>query len=141
ATPPWLILLSDYWRFSRQDSFVRARWHNVLAALGWIDRHGDRDGDGYVEYQTRSSEGLGNQCWKDSWDGVQFADGSIPYLPIAIAEAQGYSYDAKLRIAELAELVYEDPTWAANLRAEAAQLQERFNRDFWVEDRGGYYAI
>ena len=102
ATPLWLILLSDYWRLSDDDGFVRDRWQRVLAALEWIDRFGDRDEDGYVEYGTRSSEGLGNQCWKDSWDGIQFEDGRIPFLPIATAEIQGYVYDAKLRVAELA---------------------------------------
>ena len=108
ATPLWLILLSEYWRFTGQDAFVLGRWDKVAAALAWIDRYGDRDGDGYVEYQTRSSEGLGNQCWKDSWDGVQFADGTIPHLPIATAEIQGYVYDAKLRVAELARRLRGD---------------------------------
>ena len=69
ATPLWLILLSEYWRFTGQDAFVLGRWDKVAAALAWIDRYGDGDDDDYVEYQTRSREGLGNQCWKDSWDG------------------------------------------------------------------------
>ncbi len=141
ATPLYLILMSEYWRFERDDEFVRARWPNVIAALEWIDRYGDRDGDGYVEYQTRSSQGLGNQCWKDSWDGIQFSDGRIPYLPIATAEIQGYVYDAKLRVAELAEAVAGDVELASRLRAEAAALRERFNRDFWTDARGGYYAV
>ena len=141
ATPLYLVLMSEYWRFSGDDDFVRARWPNVLAALGWIDRFGDRDGDGYVEYQTRSSQGLGNQCWKDSWDGVQFSDGQIPYLPIATAEIQGYVYDAKLRIAEMAERLMADQALAARLRKEADELRDRFNRDFWNEARGGYYVI
>ena len=114
---------------------------HVVRALEWIDRYGDADGDGFVEYQTRSAQGLGNQCWKDSFDGVQFADGRIPFLPIAIAEAQGYAYDAKVRTAELAEHVFGDPAWAARLRDEAAELKERFNREFWTDDRGGFYAI
>jgi glycogen debranching enzyme len=141
ATPLWLILLSEYWRFSGLDEFVRVRWHHVLAALGWIDRHGDRDGDGYVEYQTRSSEGLGNQCWKDSWDGIQFADGRIPFLPIATAEIQGYVYDAKLRVAELARAVMGDAGLGARLEGEASRLYDRFNEDFWSEARGGYYVV
>ncbi|MBI3648092.1 MAG: amylo-alpha-1,6-glucosidase [Actinobacteria bacterium] len=141
ATPLWLVLMSEYWNYSGDGDFVRARWDQVLAALGWCDRHGDRDGDGYVEYQTRSSQGLGNQCWKDSWDGVQFSDGSIPYLPIATAEIQGYVYDAKLRVAEMAEKLMQDGSLASRLRREASDLFERFNRDFWSEDRGGYYVI
>src|SRR5207249_3765985 len=66
ATPLWLVLMSEYWTWSGDDAFVRARWPQVLAALEWCDRYGDRDGDGFVEYATRSTQGLGNQCWKDS---------------------------------------------------------------------------
>ncbi|HEX5799283.1 MAG TPA: glycogen debranching N-terminal domain-containing protein [Gaiellaceae bacterium] len=141
ATPLWLILLSEYWRFTRQDAFVLGRWDKVVAALAWIDRYGDRDGDGYVEYQTRSSEGLGNQCWKDSWDGVQFADGTIPHLPVATAEIQGYVYDAKLRVAELARRLRGDAPLAERLEREAEALYSRFNDDFWSEARGGYYVV
>ena len=141
ATPLYLRVLSSYWDWTGDDDFVRTRWPNVLAALEWIDRFGDRDGDGYVEYETRSSEGLGNQCWKDSWDGVQFTDGRIPYLPIATAEIQGYVYDAKLQVARLAEHLMRDERLAERLRDEASALFDRFNRDFWSDDRGGYYVI
>ncbi|MET8833753.1 glycogen debranching N-terminal domain-containing protein [Micromonospora sp. NPDC004540] len=141
ATQLWLILLSEYWRWTGDDEFVRSLRDNALAALNWIDRYGDRDGDGYVEYGTRSPEGLGNQCWRDSWDGIQFADAELPVLPIATCEIQGYTYDAKLRMAELADGPLADPGLAARLRAEAQQLLERFNRDFWIEERGGYYAV
>jgi glycogen debranching enzyme len=141
ATPLYLILMSEYWRHSDDAEFVRARWRNITAALEWIERYGDRDGDGYVEYQTRSSQGLGNQCWKDSWDGVQFHDGRIPYLPIATAEIQGYVYDAKVRVAELAEGLIGDGGLASRLRREADELRDRFNRDFWSSERGGFYVI
>ena len=141
ATQLWLGLLAEYWRWTRDEEFVRRMRPTVVRALEWIDRHGDQDGDGYVEYQTRSLQGLGNQCWKDSFDGVQFADGRIPYLPIAIAEAQGYTYHAKLRVAELAERIYDDGPWATRLRDEAEALKDRFNRDFWIDARGGYYAV
>jgi glycogen debranching enzyme len=141
ATPLWLVLMSEYWNHSGDDAFVRARWDKALAALEWCDRYGDRDGDGFVEYQTKSSQGLGNQCWKDSWDGVQFSDGSIPFLPIATAEIQGYVYDAKRRAAELAERLMGDADLAARLRKEADDLFDRFNRDFWSEEKGGYYVI
>jgi len=141
ATPLWLILLSEYWRLVGDDEFVRARWRNVLAALAWIDRYGDRDGDGYVEYQTRSPQGLGNQCWKDSWDGIQYADGTIPPLPIATAEIQGYVYDAKRRVAELAWRLLGDDVLADRLEREADELFTRFQEDFWSEERGGYYVV
>jgi glycogen debranching enzyme len=141
ATALYLILLSTYWRWTSDHDFVRARWQNVLAALAWLDGYGDRDGDGFIEYQTRSSQGLGNQCWKDSWDGVQFADGRIPYLPIATCELQGYAYDAKLRIAELAERVIGDDATGVRLRTEASMLRDRFNEAFWSDERGGYYSV
>ena len=141
ATPLWLILLSDYWRITGDDAFVLARWRNVLAALGWIDRYGDRDDDGYVEYQTRSSQGLGNQGWKDSWDGIQFADGTIPHLPIATAEIQGYVFDAKRRVAEFARKLAGDEALAERLELEADELSRRFQRDFWSDERGGYYVV
>jgi glycogen debranching enzyme len=141
ATPLWLILLSEYWRSTGNDEFVRSRWQRLLAALSWCDEHGDRDGDGFVEYATRSSQGLGNQCWKDSWDGIQFADGSIPCLPLATAEIQGYVYDAKLRAAELARAIAGDDALAERLEREAANLRERFNTAFWSDERGGYYVV
>ncbi|MFI7492177.1 glycogen debranching N-terminal domain-containing protein [Micromonospora echinaurantiaca] len=141
ATQLWLILLSEYWRWSRDDETVRLLRDNAIAALHWIDDYGDRDGDGYVEYATRSPEGLGNQCWRDSPDGVCFADGRIPVLPLATSDLQGYTYDAKLRLAELAEGPLADPALAERLRADAARLFERFNRDYWIDERGGYYAV
>lgn len=141
ATPLWLILMEKYWRHTLDDEFVRKRWDNVLAALEWMDRYGDRDGDGYVEYQTKSPQGLGNQCWKDSWDGIQFSDGSIPYLPIATCEIQGYVYDAKRRAARIARGLLNDSALAARLETEAQELRTRFNRDFWSDDRGGYYVV
>ncbi|MEO3776556.1 hypothetical protein ABGB16_06840 [Micromonospora sp. B11E3] len=141
ATQLWLILLSEYWRWTGADEFIRGLRDNAYAALRWIDEYGDLDGDGYVEYATRSPQGLGNQCWRDSWDGIRFADGSIPVLPIATCEIQGYTYDAKLRLAELADGPLQDPELARRLRAEADELRDRFNRDFWIDDRGGYYAV
>ncbi|MGK5440291.1 amylo-alpha-1,6-glucosidase [Micromonospora sp. URMC 105] len=141
TTALWLILLSEYWRWTRDDELVHRLRPNAEAALRWIDRCGDLDGDGYVEYATRSSQGLGNQCWRDSPDGVQFADGTIPVLPIATCETQGYTYDAKLRLAELAEGPWRDPELARRLREEAQRLRVQFDRDYWIPHRGGYYAV
>ncbi|MEU6074095.1 glycogen debranching N-terminal domain-containing protein [Micromonospora sp. NPDC047074] len=141
ATQLWLILLSEYWRWTGDDELVRTLRPHVSAALDWIDHHGDRDGDGYVEYATRSPQGLGNQCWRDSPDGVRFADGRIPVLPIATCELQGYTYDAKLRLAELADGPLADPALATRLRHQAHALFDRFNADFWIDARGGYYAV
>ncbi|SBT39491.1 amylo-alpha-1,6-glucosidase [Micromonospora auratinigra] len=141
ATQLWLILLSEYWRWTGDDELVRQLHEPALAAMHWIDNYGDRDGDGYVEYATRSPEGLGNQCWRDSPDGVCFSDGRIPVLPIATSEIQGYTYDAKLRLAELADGPLSDPLLARRLRDDAARLYARFNQDFWLDERGGFYAV
>jgi glycogen debranching enzyme len=140
ATPLFLILFSEYWRFTNDVVTANELKPNVLRALEWIAEHGDRDGDGYVEYDTRSDQGLGNQGWKDSWDGVQHSDGRIPKRPLAMAEIQGYVYDAKRRIAEIADSVWGEPALATLLREEAAKLFDRFNADFWTDARGGYYV-
>jgi glycogen debranching enzyme len=150
ATPLWLILLSEYWRFTGDEAPVKELRSNAERALEWIDRYGDRDGDGYIEYKTRSRRGLRNQGWKDSWNSVCFADGGVAggekgidwtaYPQVAMCEFQGYAYDAKVRIAEVAEEVWGDPSLAARLRGEAQALFDRFNQDFWTDARGGYYV-
>jgi glycogen debranching enzyme len=142
ATQLFLVLLSEHWRFSGDDSLCHRLRGNVMRALEWIDAHGDRDRDGYVEYERRTDEGIRNQCWKDSHDAIVFADGTMAGTPIAICEAQGYTYDAKLRIAEIAETVWGDTALAARLRTEAQSLYQRFNDDFWIGDeRDGHYAL
>jgi glycogen debranching enzyme len=141
ATPLWLVLLHEYWSVTGDDACIRELRENALRALEWIDRYGDRDGDGYVEYATRSAQGLRNQGWKDSTNGVLYASGEIADPPIALCEVQGYVYDAKRRTAELAERVWGDPELASRLRAEADALRQRFNDDYWVDAHGGHYAI
>ncbi len=139
ATPLFLVLLEEYERWTGDTELVRELEPNARAALQWIDEHGDRDGDGYVEYERRNTEtGLENQCWKDSWDSIRFADGSIAKGPIATCEIQGYVYDAKVRCTRLAREVWNDPQLADRLEGEAETLKERFNRDFWVAKRECY---
>jgi glycogen debranching enzyme len=141
ATPLFLVLLEEYERWTGDEQLVRELEPNARAALQWIDEHGDRDGDGYVEYERRNVvTGLENQCWKDSWDSIRFADGTIASGPIATCEIQGYVYDAKTRTARLAREIWDDEELAARLEREAEELRERFNRDYWLEDRG-YYAL
>ncbi|HEY7281921.1 MAG TPA: glycogen debranching N-terminal domain-containing protein [Actinomycetota bacterium] len=140
ATPLWLILLHEYWRVTGDAETVAALRGNAMRALEWIDRYGDRDGDGYVEYATRSARGLLNQGWKDSSNSVAFSNGEPAAPPIACCEIQGYAYDARVRTAELAERVWGEPDLATRLRAEAAALFDRFNADYWIDARGGYYA-
>jgi glycogen debranching enzyme len=141
ATPLWLVLLDETERWTGNADLVRELEPNARAALAWIDEHGDRDADGYVEYQRGDDEtGLDNMCWKDSWNSILFADGTNSVLPRATCEIQGYVYDAKRRCARLAREVWDDPVLAADLDRQADELKDRFNRDFWLADRG-YYAL
>jgi glycogen debranching enzyme len=140
ATPLYLVLLDEYERWTGERDFVRTLRPAAMKALEWMERYGDRDGDGYLEYQTRSKEGLANQCWKDSWNSILFKDGRVAKGPIATCEIQGYAYDARLRLARLAREVWDDPALADRLKQDAAALRDRFNRDYWVEARG-HYAI
>jgi glycogen debranching enzyme len=137
ATPLFLILLDEYHRWSGDEDLVRALEPNARAALAWIENSGDADGDGYVEYSRRNSvTGLLNQCWKDSWDAIQFADGTIPRGPIATCEIQGYVYDARSRAARLAREVWGDRAFAERLELQARELQASFHGDFWMPERG-----
>jgi glycogen debranching enzyme len=103
--------------------------------------HGDLTGTGYLSYETRNpTSGLVNQCWKDSWNSIVHPDGRLATHPHATCEIQGYAYDARVRAARLAELVWGDPEFAAKLRADAAALRERFVNDFWLPDQG-FYAL
>jgi glycogen debranching enzyme len=139
STPLWLGVLHDAYRWTGDLDAVKELWPNVLAALRWIDEHGDLDGDGYVEYRRRSPEGLDNQGWKDSGDAIVHPDGTRAEPPIALVEVQGYVYRAKRSVARLATDLGERDL-AARLEREAADLRERFNRDFWLETPG-FYAL
>ena len=141
ATPLYLILLSEVWRWTDDAGLVRDLRAPALRALEWIDRYGDRDGDGFVEYERRSSRGLVNQSWKDSGDSQLFHDGHMAATPIAPCEVQGYVYDAKLRLAQLAREVWRERELADRLEREAEELRRRFDEAFWCEARGGYYAL
>jgi glycogen debranching enzyme len=135
ATPLWLILLHETWRWTGDTALVRELLPNAERALEWIDRFGDQDGDGFVEYARTSEQGLVNQGWKDSGNGVPFPDGQLPEPPIALVEVQGYVYDAKLRMAELYRHVGQTER-AAKLRREAAELRNRIRSAFWLEKLG-----
>ncbi len=137
ATPLFLILLDEYHRWTGDDQLVRALEGHARAALAWIEDSGDPDGDGYLEYECRNpTTGLVNQCWKDSWDAIQFADGSLARGPIATCEIQGYSYDAQRRSARLAREVWSDRRLSEHLERRARELRTRFRRDFWIPERG-----
>jgi glycogen debranching enzyme len=135
ATPLWLILLHETWRWTGDAELCRTLLPNAERALTWIDRYGDLDGDGFVEYLRTSEKGLVNQGWKDSGDGVPFPDGRLPEAPIALVEVQGYVYDAKLRMAELyRHLGHTDR--ATELRREAIELRRRIRDAFWRKELG-----
>ncbi len=137
ATPLFLVLLSELWRWSGDDELVRELEGNARRALDWIDA-ADRDGDGFIEYLRRAKQGLDNQNWKDSHNSMVFRDGSWAHAPIAAIEAQGYVHDAKLRTAELARRVWGDEETAARLEREAAAMRERFDAAFWLPELGWY---
>jgi glycogen debranching enzyme len=141
ATMLYVVLLDEYERWTGDTKLVRSLEHVARGALNWIDEYADRQGNGYVSYQRRNAKtGLENQCWKDSWDSISYRNGDLPGFPRATCELQGYAYDAKMRGARLARLVWQDPAFADRLEKEAADLKRRFNRDFWVRD-GEYFAV
>jgi len=141
ATALYVVLLDEYERWTGDTRLVRELEHAARAALNWIDEYADLQGNGYVSYQRRNQKtGLENQCWKDSWDSISYRNGDLPGFPRATCELQGYAYDAKVRGARLARLVWKDPAFADRLEKEAADLKRRFNRDFWVAD-GEYFAV
>lgn len=141
ATPLWLVLLSEAWSWTDDAALVQRLKAPALAALRWIDTWGDRDGDGFVEYERRTERGLLHQSWKDSGVSQRFHDGSSAEPPIAPAEVQGYVFDAKCRLAHIARVVWRDRDLATRLEREAAALKRRFNEAFWVPERGGFYAL
>ncbi len=137
ATPLYLITLHAAWRATGDVELVKRHLETAEGCLAWIDRYGDRDGDGFQEYQTRSTAGYENMGWKDSGDSVVYADGSLVKGPKALCELQGYVYDAWLRMAEIFEAL-GNAERAHELRAKAAKLFEQFNEAFWDEELGFY---
>jgi glycogen debranching enzyme len=138
ATPLFLVLLSELWRWTDDPTLPLELEDAARRALAWIDGPADADQDGFVEYERRSSHGIRNQTWKDSEDSMAFHDGTLALPPIAPVEVQGYVYDAKLRIAEIAREIWRDEALAEKLENDAAELRRRFDEAFWLEDRGIY---
>jgi glycogen debranching enzyme len=137
ATPLYLITLHAAWRATGDRTLIEQFLPNAEAALEWIDQWGDRDGDGFQEYHTRSTAGYENMAWKDSGDSMLYPDGSLVRGPKALCELQGYVYDAWLRMAEI-HVALGKPDCAATLRAKAAELFRKFNEVFWDEEAGFY---
>ena len=140
ATPLFVMLAHEAWRWGLPPEQVTDLLPHVEAALAWLRDFGDPDGDGFIEYRKDSERGLDNQGWKDSQDGIQFADGRLARPPIALAEVQGYAYDAAVRGAELLE--HFGRPGADAWRQWADELAARFRARFWLTDeRGTYPAI
>jgi glycogen debranching enzyme len=138
ATPLYLVTLHAAWRATGDRTLIERHLSNAEAALGWIDKDGDRDGDGFQEYATRSPVGYENMAWKDAGDSMTYADGTPVRGPKALCELQGYVYDAWLRMAEIYD-AFGHPERAVELRGKAAGLFAKFNETFW-DEATGYYA-
>jgi glycogen debranching enzyme len=137
ATPLFVMLAHAYFERTQDLPFVEHLWPHVLAAVDWMDRCGDADGDGFIEYARRSETGLIQQGWKDSWDSVFHADGRLAEPPIALCEVQGYAYGAWLAAARLASARGEHDR-AQEWTERARRLQQDFEEAFWCEDLGTY---
>ena len=137
ATPLFLMCAADYFAWTGDLETLRALRPALDRALAWIDAYGDRDGDGFIEYERRSPAGLLNQGWKDSHDSIVHADGSLAEGPIALVEVQGYVYRAKLAVAEVYAALGDTDT-ELRLRGEARQLREAFNEAFWNPEEGTF---
>jgi glycogen debranching enzyme len=139
ATPLFAALVGEVARWGADHEAIARLLPAVDRALEWSEQWGDRDGDGYVEYQRTTEAGLHNQGWKDSWDGVSFADGRLAEPPIALCEVQAYVYAAFRARAALAAL-FGDEASVQRWLSRADEFRRRFNEDFWLEDRG-WYAV
>ncbi len=139
STPLFIALAGLYWERTRDRETLHAIWPNIVAALDWIERWGDRDGDGFIEYDRRRASGLRNQGWKDSDDAVFHADGSLATGPIALCEVQGYVYLA-YRVAARLAADMNDLRLSAGLTLKAENLRRAFEQAFW-DDEIGTYAL
>jgi glycogen debranching enzyme len=137
STPLFLMLAGAYYQRTGDLALIREIWTNIERALSWIDRYGDADGDGFVEYARESRNGLVQQGWKDSYDSIFHRDGTLAEPPIALCEVQGYTYAAKIAVSALSRAL-GDAQRADALADAAAKLRERFEAAFWCEDIGTY---
>ncbi|MDQ4137655.1 MAG: amylo-alpha-1,6-glucosidase [Actinomycetota bacterium] len=139
ATPLFVALLGELARWGLAEDLLASLLPHADRALEWIEQYGDRDGDGFIEYSRRNEHGLLNQGWKDSWDGINFADGTLAEAPIALCEAQAYVYNAYLGRSLIAHQL-GDEAGADGWAGRAVELKARFNETFWLPEKG-YYAV
>jgi glycogen debranching enzyme len=135
STPLYLILLSEYHKWTGDDTLISALKPGAEAAARWIDDYGDIDKDGFIEYFHRPDQArlisLDNQGWKDSNDSIVFSDGKLAEPPIALSEVQGYAYDARRRFAAL----YPGSGVGKRMDAGSVPLKEKYNREFWMPEK------
>jgi glycogen debranching enzyme len=137
ATPLFLMVLGELRRWGLHNEEVDRLRPHADRAIKWIEEYGDLDGDGFVEYERKTDRGLVNQGWKDSYDGVNFADGTIAQPPIALVEVQGYVYAAYLAMYHFA-LEKGETALARRYLDRSTELKRAFNEAFWLPDRGWY---
>ena len=135
STPLFVMLAAAYYERTGDLEFIKSIWRNIERALDWMDRYGDMDGDGFLEYARHSGKGLIQQGWKDSHDSVFYEDGRLAEAPIALCEVQGYAYAARKGAANLA-CKQGLPEMAEHLRQQATRLKDKFEQSFWVEETG-----
>ncbi len=136
ATPLWISLLHDAWRWGMPEAEVAGLLEPMLGCLRWIAQYGCVQ-DGFVSYVDESGSGLTNQGWKDSHDAIQFRDGRLARAPLALCEVQGYAYEAMAAGAALLDAF--DRPGAEEWRELAGALAQGFRKSFWVHDAGGPY--
>ena len=139
ATPLFVMVLGELRRWGRHNAAAQTLLPPADRALDWIERYGDADGDGFIEYARKTGQGLVNQGWKDSPDGINFADGRTAKPPIALAEVQGYCYAAYRARAAFAREAGDEPR-ARHWDGKAAQLKRAFNQAFWLPAKG-WFAV
>ena len=137
ATPLFVILLAEYYRATADLALLRELEPNLRAALDWMEKSGDVDRDGFLEYQRLSESGLTNQGWKDSWDAIMYKNGELITPPVALVEVQAYAYAARIGASEIYHALGDESE--ANRQLYLANwLRDKFNTDFWMEDEGFY---
>ncbi|WP_143961489.1 amylo-alpha-1,6-glucosidase [Litoribacter populi] len=137
ATPLFVMLAGAYYSRTGDLQTIRSIWTNIKAALDWVDKYGDLDGDGFVEYKHKAKNGLTNQGWKDSYDSIFYEEGELAEPPIALCEVQGYVYAAKIEASKMALHLGESELFL-KWKKEARQLKMDFNKTFWDKEMGCY---
>jgi glycogen debranching enzyme len=137
ATMLFVVLAGEYLKRTNDRATIKKIWSNIVAAINWIDRYGDIDKDGFIEYKKKSEKGLDNQGWKDSFDSVFYENGKLAKNPIALCEVQAYAYHAKVKASEMANHLGKADL-AEKWHVEAEQLKQKFNKVFWVEEKSTF---